>query len=75
MMSFGTYVFILDKSLIQFGCLLLVCPLLCCFLLFVVVYLVLPDKNTASKLLVCNFLIVCHLLVSTFSKLFSHVST
>ena len=37
MTSFWTYVLILEIPLIQFGCLLLVCPLLCFFLLFVVV--------------------------------------
>ena len=49
MVSFWTYVFILDISLMQFGCLLLVCPLLCFFLLFVVVYLLLPDEDTKCR--------------------------
>ena len=36
MTSFWTSVFILENLLIQFGCLLLVCPLLCFFLVFIV---------------------------------------
>ena len=43
------YVFFVEIPLIQFGCLLLVCPLLCFFLLFVVVCLLLPDGDTKFR--------------------------
>ena len=49
------YVFFVEIPLIQFGCLLLVCPLLCFFLPSVVVFLLLPEEDLVSKALVCLY--------------------
>ena len=49
------YVFFVEFPLIQFSCLLLVCPLLCFFLPSVVVFLILPEEDLLSNALVCLY--------------------
>ena len=49
------YVFFVEVPLIQFSCLLLVCPLLSFFLPSLVVFLLLPEEDLMSKALVCLY--------------------
>ena len=49
------YVFFVEIPLIQFSCLLLVCPLLYFFLPSLVVFLLLPEEDLMSKVLVCLY--------------------